>query len=38
LSNWISLTTNMAGTNGMLQFNDTNAGGYSLRFYRGLAQ
>jgi photosystem II stability/assembly factor-like uncharacterized protein len=38
LSNWVSLTTNMAGTNGVLQFNDTNAGGFTQRFYRGQGQ
>jgi hypothetical protein len=37
LSNWVSLGTNNAGTNGVLQFNDTNAGNFSKRFYRGKA-
>jgi hypothetical protein len=34
LTNWIALGTNTAGTNGMLQFSDTNAGGFTRRFYR----
>jgi hypothetical protein len=35
LSNWTSLATNLAGSNGVVQFTDTNAGGLSRRFYLG---
>jgi hypothetical protein len=38
LSNWVALGTNNAGTNGVMQFNDTNAGNSSQRFYRSKAQ
>ena len=38
LSNWVALGTNSAGTNGVMQFNDTNAGNFSRRFYRGQVQ
>ncbi|MDB6122846.1 MAG: BNR/Asp-box repeat protein [Pedosphaera sp.] len=35
LTNWTSLSTNVAGTNGVVQFSDTNASGFGRRFYRG---
>ena len=35
LSNWTSLSTNIAGTNGIVQFTDTNALNFPKRFYRG---
>jgi len=38
LINWVSLATNVAGVDGVLQFNDTNAGGFTQRFYRALGQ
>ena len=37
-SNWASFGTNTAGTNGVAQFNDTNAGGVARRFYRAVAE
>jgi len=33
-SSWGTISTNVAGTNGLWQFTDTNAGNYSARFYR----
>jgi len=38
LSNWVSLTTNVAGTNGVLQFNAHERGWLYARFYRALGQ
>ncbi|MDB6112798.1 MAG: BNR/Asp-box repeat protein [Pedosphaera sp.] len=37
LTNWFPLGTNTAGANGLLRFNDTNAGGFTKRFYRSQA-
>ncbi len=34
LANWAAVGTNAAASNGVVQFNDTNAGGISRRFYR----
>ncbi len=31
---WTTLSTNMAGTNGLFQYTDTNASNYSSRYYR----
>ena len=34
LLNWVIIATNLAGSNGLFQFQDTNAGSYPMRFYR----
>ena len=34
LANWAVVGTNAASTNGVVQFNDTNTGGITRRFYR----
>jgi hypothetical protein len=36
LSNWVQLTTNVAGADGSFQYSDTNAGGFVRRFYRAM--
>jgi hypothetical protein len=33
LQNWLDLGTVLADTNGLMQFNDTNATQYNARFY-----